>query len=307
MDPVGAALVLAALVCYLLAVQDGGQTYAWDSPRVIGLLVAAAVIATIFAAWEYFLGERAMVIPRLIVRPEILLSSLYTLSLSGAFYTVIYYLPLYFQAIRGTSEVMSGVHNLPCILAGTLGALAAGAFISSTGLSTLVMFLGAAVGTLGCGLCYLFDLDTATGTWIGYQILSGLGLGGSFQIPIIVGQVSVGPADLSSVTALLLLFQNGGGALLVSAAQSAFVNRLLVELPRSAPGVDPLVVVSTGATRLKDVLPADVLPGVLTAYMAGIKICFALACVSAGIAMLVSLHLPFKRLNAEAVKASGGG
>lgn len=306
MDPVGVSLVLGALVCYILAVQDGGQTHAWDSSIVIGLLVGAALIAAAFVAWEYLQAERAMVIPRLFVRPEIMLSSLYTLFLSGAFYTIIYYLPIYFQAIRGSTEVMSGVHNLPCILAGTLGALGAGAFISSTGMSTVVMFLGAAIGTLGCGLCYLFAVDTPTGTWIGFQIVAGLGLGGSFQIPIIVGQVSVDPVDLSSVTALLLLFQNVGGALLLSASQSAFVNRLVVELPIAAPGVNPSAVVSTGSTRLRQIFPADVLPGILTAYLSGIQISFALACVASGIAMLVSLHLPFKRLNTEAIKAAGG-
>lgn len=35
----------------------------------------------------------------------------------GSFFTLLYYLPIYFQAIDGASAQTSGVHNLALILA----------------------------------------------------------------------------------------------------------------------------------------------------------------------------------------------
>lgn len=66
MDFFGAIMIVGALVCYVLALQYGGQSKAWNSGVVIGLLVGFVVIVAAFIFWEAFLGERAIVVPRLI-------------------------------------------------------------------------------------------------------------------------------------------------------------------------------------------------------------------------------------------------
>ncbi|CRK21202.1 hypothetical protein BN1708_013032 [Verticillium longisporum] len=63
MDPIGVALVMAAIICYILCLQYAGQTEAWNSSTVIGLLVGFVLLYVAFAAWEYFQGERAMLVP----------------------------------------------------------------------------------------------------------------------------------------------------------------------------------------------------------------------------------------------------
>jgi MFS transporter, DHA2 family, glioxin efflux transporter len=78
--------------------------------------------------------------------------------------------------------------------------------------------------------------------------------------------------------------------------QSAFVNRLLATLPRSAPSVTPQLVLLTGASELQTVIGPDVLPGVLTAYMVGLKAAFAVALSFCGAAFLCSLAIPMQKL-----------
>lgn len=75
MDPVGAALVMALIIQYILALQYGGQTHSWSSSVVIGLLVGFVVTLAIFVAWEIFQKERAMIVGRLVsILPYIILS-----------------------------------------------------------------------------------------------------------------------------------------------------------------------------------------------------------------------------------------
>lgn len=77
------------------------------------------------------------------------------------------------------------------------------------------------------------------------------------------------------------------------------VNRLAT----SAPAVNPLVVLGTGATQIRQMFPAEQVPGILVAYMAGIQTALALALGAVGVSFVVSLFSNFKRLNRNNVKA----
>lgn len=80
---------------------------------------------------------------------------------------------------------------------------------------------------------------------------------------------------------------------------------MLKVLPFSAPDVNPGLLIATGATQLRTTFTPDQVSGILLAYMAGLKIVFALALAATGIALCVSACNRWKRLNKEAVKAGG--
>jgi hypothetical protein len=105
------------------------------------------------------------------------------------------------------------------------------------------------------------------------------------------------PSTEGSLTTLPeKVFQTVGGAFSTSIGQSVFVNRLLLALAESAPGVDPNLVLFTGASDLQHVFSEGVLPGVLKAYMVGLKGSFAVAIAFCGCAFLISLAIPMKKL-----------
>jgi MFS transporter, DHA2 family, glioxin efflux transporter len=70
LDLVGATLMMCLIVCYILALQYGGQTHSWKSSVVIGLLVGFVLITATFIMWEVYLKERAMIVPRLVSSPS---------------------------------------------------------------------------------------------------------------------------------------------------------------------------------------------------------------------------------------------
>lgn len=66
MDLPGAALIMAAVICYILALQYGGVTKLWSSSVVIGLLVGFVLIVVVFGIVEYLQKNRALLLPRLL-------------------------------------------------------------------------------------------------------------------------------------------------------------------------------------------------------------------------------------------------
>ncbi len=185
MDPVGTVLIMGGVISYILALQYGGQTYPWNDSKVIGLLVGFILILAVFAAWEVFNGERAMIVPRLMKDRTVWVNAVYAFFFASSYFIIIYYLPIYFQSIDDVSPTDSGVRNLPIILTVTIGTIVSGVAISQTGVATPLMVVCAAVATVAAGLLYTLDIGTGAGKWIGFQILGGFAFGVAFQIPMI--------------------------------------------------------------------------------------------------------------------------
>lgn len=204
MDLVGTALVMGAVISYILALQYGGQTHAWNDATVIGLLVGFVLISIAFGFWEWYNGERSMIVPRLFKHRDVWVSSIFTFLFAGSYFVIIYYLPIYFQSIDNSSPTESGVRNLPLILSVTVATIVAGAGISATGIAAPVAVVSAALATIAAGLLYTLDIGTSSGKWIGYQILGGFAWGAAFQVPIVIGQATAKPDDISSTTAIIL-------------------------------------------------------------------------------------------------------
>jgi MFS transporter, DHA2 family, glioxin efflux transporter len=277
MDIVGSSLIMAAVICYLLAFQWGGISKSWSDSSVIGTIIGFCLITIAFVINEWKMGSRALLQPHLIKNRRIWANCVHTFFVSGGFFVFIYYVPIYFQSIKNTTPLESGIRQLPTII-GVFFSIAAGFIVTVAGfLWAPLMACGSAIAALGCGLVYTWDIDTGPGAWIGYQALTGIGTGLAMQIPMMANQAAVSVEDMSSVMAMTLFFQIIGGSFCVSAAQAAFANTLLRRLTQTAPEVDSQQVLHIGATQLRETFPPEQIPAILEAYMAGLKVVFALA------------------------------
>ena len=126
LDLIGFAIFAPAAIMLLLALQYGGNQFAWNSSTVIGLFCGAAATFIVFVAWDYYKGDAAM-IPLSMLRKRIVWSSalVYGFLMSQMFCTS-YYLPIYFQGVKGVSPTLSGVYLLPSILAQLFLAIGSG-------------------------------------------------------------------------------------------------------------------------------------------------------------------------------------
>jgi hypothetical protein len=78
LDITGLTLVVGAVVCFILAMQWGGVSKAWNSAAVIGTLVAFGVCVVLFVIAQWWQGEDAMVHSRIIQRRTIAVACLFS-------------------------------------------------------------------------------------------------------------------------------------------------------------------------------------------------------------------------------------
>ncbi len=71
---------------------------------------------------------------------------------------------------------------------------------------------------------------------------------------------------------------------------------MLQKLASTAPNMDPIRVLTTGASEVSHVFQGAELEAVLSAYLAGIKDVFAFSLAGAAFTVVLSLAIPFKRL-----------
>lgn len=72
MDFQGTVLILSSLICYMLALEEGGVRRPWNSSVVIGLLVGFVVLAVLFGIDQWLQGDRAQIVGRIMKRRTII-------------------------------------------------------------------------------------------------------------------------------------------------------------------------------------------------------------------------------------------
>nr|GAT55040.1 major facilitator superfamily transporter [Mycena chlorophos] len=305
-DPIGTIIFVPAIVCLLLALQWGGSTYAWGNGRIIALFVLFGVLITAFIAVQIWRQEDATVPPRIMKQRSILFGSIFSMSLGSSFFILVYYLPIWFQAIKGVSAVKSGIDNLPMILSLVIASLVAGGVVTVVGYYTPFMILSSVLMGVGSGLLSTF---TSTGTnhshWIGYQIIYGLGVGFGMQQTVMAAQTVLALPDIPTGTSLLMFLQTLGGALFVSVAQNVFTNKLVDGLA-SIPGIDPDIVLSAGATTLRNAVAPEYIPAVLEVYNKALVSAFYVSVAMGSLSLIGALGMEWRSVKGKNIEMAMG-
>ncbi|KAK6359414.1 hypothetical protein TWF696_000574 [Orbilia brochopaga] len=306
-DILGAFFLISAIICLLLALQWGGFTYKWSDSRVWGCILGFGLIISIFIYIQFREGDNATIPPRIFLRNRTVLAACtFNSFLSMGIYSHIFYLPFYFQAVRGTTAVQSGIRCIPYLISVTVASIIVGASVTVLGYYTPFMWVSAAVFTVGSGLLHTLQVDSSSGKWIGYQILAGFGAGMGIQIPFVAVQVVLNSKDMPVGNALAIFFNSLGGAISISITQNIFTNTLLKELPKYAPNVDAQFIVDIGATAVRIAVQAADLAGVIFAYNEAIVTAFILAIAVGGFAFICSLGMEMKSVKGKKLSMGGG-
>jgi len=197
--------------------------------------------------------------------------------------------------------------NIPLVLSVVVFTIVSGGAITGIGYYGPLLLLSTIFATVGAGLLTTFTVSTSHPAWIGYQVLCGVGIGLGSQVPWIVVQASLPATDVPIATALMTFSQTLGGAIFVSVAQNIFSNLLTHNLARAVPGVSPSLVLSTGATDLKNVIDKAFLPQVLVGYNSALTrmwfLCVSMAAISIIGVVAVDWRTSVKKKPAEVVAA----
>ncbi|RDH30778.1 major facilitator superfamily domain-containing protein [Aspergillus welwitschiae] len=238
---------------------------------LIGITLLLPTLIYMLLALQW--GEKATLPPRIMEMRTSISLSCFSFGCGGAYYLLMYYLPIYFQGVRNVFAVHSGIDILPILVAQSISSVAIGAGDSAT-------------------------TGISTGKWIGYQILTGVGVGAGFQIPMTAIQTILEQADIPIGSAAVVFFQSLGGAIVISVAKSMFENSIVKQISETAPDVSPRLILDAGATAfrtaLEDAGHIDELEVVLDAYMTGLRDVFWVALALALFAFVSSLPLELR-------------
>jgi hypothetical protein len=149
-DWIGLILFVSGIVLFITALVIGGNgSYTWSSSVVIGTLVPGAVCLIGGVINELYTKRQALVPPRLF-KTRTTAGLLISVFLHALIFTpTTYYLPLYFQAVDGSSPTFSGVQLLPLSLMTAATATVIGFVITKTGDYRWILWICWTIVTLG--------------------------------------------------------------------------------------------------------------------------------------------------------------
>ncbi|KAL6709783.1 hypothetical protein ACN47E_001212 [Coniothyrium glycines] len=302
-DLEGTALFLPAIICLLLALQWGGSTYAWKSGRIIALLVLALLLISGFIAVQWWKQENATVPPRVFLNRNVWGCAWYGAMLGACFFVMVYYLPIWFQAIKGASATKSGIMNLPAILGLVIISMLAGVLVTYIGYYTPFMLLSSVLMAIGAGLLATLDVDSGHAKWIGYQFIFGAGVGFGMQQPLVAVQTALPTADIPIGTATMMFSQTLGGALFISVAQNVFTNQLIKNLNAVLQNPElAFRAAHVGATEIKNQVPVESIAKVLSAYNTTLSQTFYVSVATGALSIFGAAFVQWKSMKGKQIQ-----
>ncbi|CAG8630325.1 10699_t:CDS:2 [Ambispora gerdemannii] len=270
----GTLVVITATVALLLPLNWGGDKYEWKSPIIIVLLVVGALLFVLFGYVEGWIAIEP-VAPGRLFKDRALLASFSVNFFQGmAFFAMVYYVPLYFQVVKGESATNSGLELMPFILGVVVSSIATGQTISRKANIRKQFFaiLGATLITVGAGLTSLLDEHSNRGKQIGFLLIPGLGVGLIMQTTLLFCHAAVEYKDVAAVTSMLNFFRSIGAVFGVAIVGTIFNNDLSNRIEALSLGISAEAIKSS-STYVKS-LPPNLRESVIHAYVEALQVSY---------------------------------
>ncbi|MFJ4785785.1 MFS transporter [Streptomyces sp. NPDC088794] len=284
-DFLGAALAAAFSAALLLVTEWGGKQYAWSSPQIVGLALAAAAALALFLRRQRTAPEP--ILPLSLFRvPELRWGFAIQGLMGAAIVGAMYYVMVYLQVARGLTSSSAGLYLLPMALGMTAVGVLSAKLAERGWQERTFATAGSAIGTVA--FLSLSTLGTDTSLWLlrGDLLLVGMGFGLLLGQLIQLVQDAAPRHQLGVATTAIRFFQTLGTAL-GAALFGTVITRLY-----DGPG--PLTSL-TGAERVAGV----------ASYVDATDTVFLCGAVLMGLCVVMGLRLP-KRPGPAGSTPTGG-
>ena len=305
MDLISNLFLIGSLVSLFIVLSWANTKYAWSSATIIGLLVTFGMCLVIFAILQYRRGDEATLPPRVMKQRSVLAAALFGCCLNGASGILEYYIPIYFQVVRGWTPARAGYMMLPMTVGYNIGLLLQGFGTSWMGYYPPYMILSSIVLSVGAGLTTTWNLSTSIGLLIFYGGLLGFGGGVGFECPQIAVQTVLSEDDGPLGLAVTLFAQNFGGAVFIAIAQQIFTVQLLQNLIGKVPNITPATIQNLGFVTLPQGYDNSSSRGILVGYEDAFTHIWYIALALSCITILGSLAIEWRSVKDEVKPETG--
>ncbi|EXJ94395.1 hypothetical protein A1O1_02789 [Capronia coronata CBS 617.96] len=290
-DWVGGFLFISSATGFLVAVSWGGAQEPWGSWRTIVPLTldGFGIVATML--WERF-GARHPFLRHSLFRHRSAVAVYVGAFAQGLLlYGQLYYIPLFFEAVKLNSPIRTGVSLLPVMLTLIPASVIVGSMITRTARYRWAIWTGWVLATLATGLTVLWDEQTGTAVWATILVLLGLGHGLLLNALNTASQAVSVPGDEGPAVAMYAFLRSFGMAIGVGIGGSIFQNvmrRKLVALHLPATIALQAEAYIAQLHQLGDTPQRE---AIFAAYVAGFRGVFGFFCGLAGLALVVCLFI----------------
>ncbi|XWW93412.1 hypothetical protein V2A60_001345 [Cordyceps javanica] len=225
-DYIGNAIIMASSVSVLYALTYGGSRYSWSDARTVVPLVLGLVgmVLFMFVQGSGWIPE-PVTPPRLFAHRTTCIVAVNTFMNSALLYWVMFFLPLYFQAVMLSSPARTGVQMLPIVLVAVPGAIVAVIVLSKFGRYKYLHLAGFALVTIGLGLFSLLHATSSAAEWIIFQMFAAAGSGMVLNTLLPAFQAAIPESDQAPATASWAFIRSFGNIWGVAIPAAIFNNR----------------------------------------------------------------------------------
>ena len=313
-DWFGTFSILAITVLLLLGLDFGGAIFPWSSPKVICLIVFGALMVGFFVFSEKRLAKYPLMPLSIFKNWSNNAIFLVAFSHNLAYIGIEYYLPLYFQSVKQVSPLRSGILLLPMILTEAAVDVIVGILIHRTGRYREIIWVGAAVMTLGIGLYISLGTDTPVATIVGFEIVGGIGTALLFQAPMIAVQNTVSQANTATATATLGFVRNVATSISIVLGGVVFQNSMDIrQSSLAAAGLSEAILAALSGDRaaanvgiVKSIQDAAQRHMVQDAFAWSLRNMFIMYTCAAAVAILGSAFVKHGHLSTEHTETKTG-
>jgi hypothetical protein len=225
-DWIGMTLFLASTTGFLIPITWGGVQYPWDSWRTLVPLIVCGVGMAAFVLHQEFIAKHPLIRTSVFKNLSAAILFLSTIVHGIILWAILYYMPLYYQAVKGMAPILTGVAMFPWTFTVAPASIATGIAIAVTGRYRWANRAGWALTTLGMGLLLLLKVHTTTVSWIFLQLVGGVGTGMLFAGMALAVQASAAAKDQAYAANMFSFFRAFGQTLGVAIGGVIFQNQM---------------------------------------------------------------------------------
>ncbi|KAH8704942.1 major facilitator superfamily domain-containing protein [Talaromyces proteolyticus] len=210
-DIFGFLLLTLSLIAVMVPIMQASVVYSWRDAHTLVPLVLGVLGLCLFLVYEQRWAHNPLIPLKQFQNRSCMLTFFCTMLHGMVLWCIMYYLPVYYETIKGFSSLDSGLAVLPETLTLVPASILIGYLVSWTGKYRWAIWMGWAISTMGSAILYLLTPSTPKGLWIVLNLPVGVGMGLLFGAMGFAVQAAV-DAERVSLAVTLYSFWRSFGA-----------------------------------------------------------------------------------------------
>ena len=292
-DWIGCVLFIGSTVSFLIPITWGGVMYPWSSWRTLVPLLVGLAGLVIFVVWEEYFAKEPLIPFRVMKNRTAAVNYLGTFLHGLILWCQLYYMPLYYEAVKGYTPIISGVSLFPSTFTVAPAAIAVGILVTLSSRYRWAIWIGWLFTTLGTGLQALLDVKTSIPAWIFINLIPGIGTGMLFPSTMFGVQAATPGKDIPAAVSLFTFSRAFGQTIGVAIGGVIFQNQVKKKILSHVLIAGNATEWAADASALVDIIDAMVegpaRDQLVQSYADALKVVWAVMCGLAFVGLVSSV------------------